>query len=170
MLPSRQIATSIVQYFTANIYPLFPCLSETALLTVLDDVYRQDDRVIKDSDYWMLYLVLAIGSTAQSRRINDEHYNNGVDLICRAMAYADRALAPGYASQIQSLLLLTLYSMLDPAHFDTWHLIGLTARAVVDLGLHQDPPMSFVTDPSALDLRRKIFYCTYALDRQVFPR
>lgn len=167
MLPSRQIATSIVQYFTANIYPLFPCLSETALLTVLDDVYRQDDRVVKESDYWMLYLVLAIGSTAQSRRINDGHYNNGADFICRAMAYADRALAPGYASQIQSLLLLTLYSMLDPAHFDTWHLIGFTARAVVDLGLHQDPPMSFVTDPSALDLRRKIFYCTYALDRAV---
>ncbi|KAG6014741.1 hypothetical protein E4U43_006201 [Claviceps pusilla] len=165
--PSRQTANSIVQYFMNNIYPLFPCFSETALLTVLDDVYRQDDRVIKDSDYWMLYLVLAIGSTAQSRRVYDEQYNNGVDFVCRAMAFADRALAPGYVYQIQSLLLLTMYSLLDPAHFDTWHLIGLTARAIIDLGLHQDPPMSSVTDRLALDLRRKIFYCTYALDRAV---
>ncbi|KAG6253044.1 hypothetical protein E4U24_008477 [Claviceps purpurea] len=165
--PSRQTANSIVQYFMANIYPLFPCFSETALLTVLDDVYRHDERVIKDSDYWMLYLVLAIGSTAQSRRIYDEQYNNGVNFVSRAMAFADRALAPGYVYQIQSLLLLTLYSMLDPVHFDTWHLIGLTARAVVDLGLHQDPPMSSVKERSALDLRRKIFYCTYALDRAV---
>lgn len=148
-----------------NIYPLFPCFSETALLTVVDDVYCQDDRVIKDSDYWMLYLVLAIGSTAQSRRMYDEHYNTGVNFVSRAMAFADRALAPGYTYQIQSLLLLTLYSTLDPAHFDTWHLIGLTARAVVDLGLHQDPPMGSVADRLALDLRRKIFYCTYALDR-----
>ncbi|KAG6001826.1 hypothetical protein E4U21_003788 [Claviceps maximensis] len=165
--PSRQTANSIVQYFMTNIYPLLPCFSETALLTVLDDVYRQDDRAIKDSDYWMLYFVLAIGSTAQSRRVYDEHYNNGVGFVCRAMAFADRALAPGYVYQIQSLLLLTMYSLLDPAHFDAWHLIGLTARAVVDLGLHQDPPMSSVTDRLALDLRRKIFYCTYALDRAV---
>jgi hypothetical protein len=151
----------------ANIYSLFPCFSETALWTILDDVYRQDDRVIKDSDYWLLYLVLAIGSTAQSHSIHDEHYNTGVNFVCKAMYYADRALVPGYVTQIQSLLLLTIYSMLDPAHFDTWHLIGFTSRAVVDLGLHQDPPTSTVSDKSALDMRRKIFYCTYALDRFV---
>ncbi|KAK2592860.1 hypothetical protein QQS21_009427 [Conoideocrella luteorostrata] len=167
MLPSRQIANTILQYFMVNVYTLFPCFSQTALWTILDDVYRQDERVIKDSDYWLLYLVLAIGSTAQSCRKNDQHYNSGVAFMCRAMAYADRALAPGYVNQIQSLLLLTLYSMLDPAHFDTWHLIGLTTCAVVDLGLHQDPPMSSVSDRSALDMRRKIFYCTYALDRAI---
>lgn len=167
MLPSRQAANTIVQYFMANIYSLFPCFSETALLTILDDVYRQDDRVIRDSDYWLLFLVLAIGSTSQSRKINDEYYVSGVNFVCRAMSYADRALGPGYVTQIQSLLLLTIYSMLDPAHFDTWHLIGFTSRAVVDLGLHQDPPTSSVSDRSALDMRRKIFYCTYALDRSV---
>ncbi|KID77082.1 Positive regulator of purine utilization [Metarhizium brunneum] len=167
MLPSRQAANTIVQYFMANIYSLFPCFSETALLTILDDVYRQDDRVIRDSDYWLLFLVLAIGSTSQSRKINDEYYVSGVNFVCRAMSYADRALGPGYVTQIQSLLLLTIYSMLDPAHFDTWHLIGFTSRAVVDLGLHQDPPTSSVSDRSALDMRRKIFYCTYALDRAI---
>lgn len=166
-LPSKQLAHSLVEYFMSNVYCLFPCFSETALLTTLDDVFRQDDRAVKDSDYWLLYLVLAIGSTAQSRASNDERYGNGVDFVCRALAYADRALAPGYVAQIQSLLLLTVYSMLDPAHFDTWHLIGLTARAVVDLGLHQDPPMTSTSDGSALNMRRNIFYCTYALDRAI---
>lgn len=165
MLPSRHVANATVQYFLANIYCLFPFFSETTLLTVLDDIYQQDQRVINDSDYWLLYMVLAIGSTAQSRNINDERYNDGVGFVAKALAYADRALAPGYVNQIQSLMLLTLYSMLDPAHFDTWHLIGFTARAVVDLGLHQDPPVSSSTDKSSLDLRRKIFYCIYALDR-----
>ncbi|TWU74539.1 hypothetical protein ED733_006023 [Metarhizium rileyi] len=165
ILPSRQVANATVQYFMTNVYCLFPCFSETSLLTILDDVYCQDDRVIRDSDYWLLYMVLAIGSTAQSRKINDEQYVGGVDFVCRALCYADRALVPGYVTQIQSLLLLTIYSMLDPTHFDTWHLIGFTSRAVVDLGLHQDPPTSSVSDRSALDMRRKIFYCTYALDR-----
>ncbi|KAM5355902.1 hypothetical protein ACJ41O_002548 [Fusarium nematophilum] len=166
-LPPRQAAHSIVEHYMSNIYCLFPCFSETAFLTALDDLYQQDDRAIKDSDYWMVYMVLAIGSTAQSRRHQDEHYLNGVEYASRAMSYADGALAPGYVTQIQSLLLLTQYAMLDPAHFDSWHLIGFTARAIVDLGFHQDPPLSSVSDKAALDMRRKIFYCVYALDRAI---
>lgn len=164
-LPPKPTAFAIIQFYMANVYLLFPCFSETALLTVMDDIYQQDDRVIRDSDYWMFYMVLAIGSTAQSQRARDNFYMNGVDFVTSALKYADRALAPGYVTQIQSLLLLTQYGLMDPAHFDSWHLIGFTTRAIVDLGLHQDPPSSSVSDKSALDMRRKIFYCAYALDR-----
>lgn len=167
-LPPRQTANAIIQSYLSNIYLLFPCFSETAVFSVLDDVYQQDDRGIKDSDYWMFYMVLAIGSTSQSRKVGDESYVSGVEYVSAALKYADRALTPGYVTQIQSLLLLTQYGLLDPAHFDSWHLIGFTARAIVDLGLHQDPPSSSVPDKSALDMRRKIFYCVYALDRYVF--
>ncbi|KAM0216798.1 hypothetical protein ACHAPQ_001158 [Fusarium lateritium] len=166
-LPSRQTAHALVQHYMDNVYSLFPCFSETALLTALDDLYQQDDRTIKDSDYWMVFMVLAIGSTAQSKRSQDTHYLTGLEYASRAMNHADGALTPGYVTQIQSLLLLTQYAMLDPAHFDSWHLIGFTARAIVDLGFHQDPPLSSVTDKSSLDMRRKIFYCAYALDRAI---
>ncbi|RDA89238.1 hypothetical protein CP532_0573 [Ophiocordyceps camponoti-leonardi (nom. inval.)] len=166
-LPPRPAAHAMIQYFMTNIYTLFPCFSETTLLTILDDVYQRDDRMVKDSGYWLLYMVLAIGATAQSQRINDDNYLYGLSFVSKALLYADRALAPGHVSQIQSLLLLTLYSMFDPAHFDSWHLIGFTARAVVDLGFHQDPPLSSRSDKAALDLRRRIFYCVYALDRAI---
>ncbi|KAF7559541.1 hypothetical protein G7046_g4622 [Stylonectria norvegica] len=166
-LPARQSSHAIVQYYMNNIYSLYPCFPETALLTAIDDIYQQDDRVIKDSDCWMVYMVLAIGSVAQSRRNQDEYYVNGVEFASRALNYADGSLAPGYVTHIQSLLLLTQYAMLDPAHFDSWHLIGITARAVVDLGFHQDPPIAHVSDKSALDMRRKIFYSVYALDRAI---
>ncbi|KAH6961145.1 hypothetical protein HG530_004916 [Fusarium avenaceum] len=166
-LPPRQTAHALVQHYMDNVYSLFPCFSETALLTALDDLYQQDDRTIKDSDYWMVFMVLAIGSTAQSKRSQDTHYLTGLEYASRAMNHADGALTPGYVTQIQSLLLLTQYAMLDPAHFDSWHLIGFTARAIVDLGFHQDPPLSSVSDKSSLDMRRKIFYCAYALDRAI---
>ncbi|KAJ6445972.1 Zn(II)2Cys6 cluster transcripitional activator [Purpureocillium lavendulum] len=166
-LPPRQNAQDLVQFFMANVYSLFPCFSETALWAVLDDVYQQDRRVVKDSDYWLMYMVLAIGATAQSQGFNDDYYRQGIDFVSKAISYADKALTPGYMTQIQSLILLTIYSLLDPAHFDSWHLIGFTTRAIVDLGLHQDPPPSSVSDKSSLDMRRKIFYCTYALDRVI---
>jgi len=164
-LPTRQAASAPIQYYINTVWSLFPSFSETTLWTALDDLYQQDQRVIKDADYWLLYMVLAIGSTAQSKSRQDELYANGVEFVSRALPYADRALMPGYVTQIQSLTLLTQYAMLDPAHFDSWHLIGFTCRAAIDLGFHQDPPSLQVSDKSHLEMRRKMFYCVYAMDR-----
>jgi hypothetical protein len=165
-LPSRQAAQAMVQYYMSNIHVLFPAFSPTLIQSILDDVYNPERRhQLRSSDSWLLYLVLAIGSTAQSRSDQDELYTNGVEFVAHALSYADRALMPGYPTQIQSLLLLTQYSMLDPAHFDSWYLMGFTCRAVIDLGYHHDPPKSQVPDKAALDARRRTFYCVYALDR-----
>ncbi|KAI8418646.1 hypothetical protein FOFC_01215 [Fusarium oxysporum] len=80
-LPPRQTAHVLVQHYMDNVYSLFPCFSETSLLTALDDIYQEDTRTIKDSDYWMVYMVLAIGSTVQSKRSQDTHYLTGLDAI-----------------------------------------------------------------------------------------
>ncbi|KAI1334913.1 fungal-specific transcription factor domain-containing protein [Xylariaceae sp. FL0016] len=166
-IPSRQDAAALIQHYMTNIYSLFPAFSETALYNILDQVYSMQDRVIKDADHWLLYMVLAIASASQSRAKDDQHYTNGLHLVSKALQYADRALMPGYTTQITSLILLTQYSMLDPAHFDSWHLIGFTCRAVIDLGYHQDPPTEQLSDKAVLDMRRKAFYCVYSLDRSI---
>ncbi|KAH9987438.1 fungal-specific transcription factor domain-containing protein [Xylariaceae sp. FL0662B] len=166
-MPPRHEAMALVQHYMTNIYSLFPAFAETALYTALDQIYSLQDRIIKDADCWLAYMVLAIGSTAQSQVKNDNYYVNGLRFVSRALEHADRALRPGYTTQIQSLILLTQYSMLDPAHFDSWHLIGFTCRAVVDLGFHQDPPPEQLSDKAVLDMRRKTFYCVYSLDRSI---
>ncbi|CAK7274472.1 hypothetical protein SEPCBS119000_006189 [Sporothrix epigloea] len=175
--PSRQASFAIIQYYLTHVHSLFPFFSETSLLALFEELYLHQQPTqphmpqprinLRSQDYWMLFLVLAIGSSAQSRNRQDTFYKNGVEFVARAMPHADRSLAPGHATQIQSLLLLTLYSMLDPAHFDSWHLIGFTCRAIVDLGFHQDPPQSQSMDAAALDARRRTFYCAYALDRAI---
>lgn len=165
-LPPRQNAQAIIQYYMANIYALFPLFSETVLLTALDEMYQQE-RHVSSANKWLVWMVLAVGSMAQSRSNQDDHYRNGVDFVSHALQFADRALQPGYDTQIQSMALFTQYAMLDPAHFDSWHLIGFTCRAVVDLGFHQDPPSLSQADRVTLDMRRKTFYCVYALDRSV---
>lgn len=166
-LPPRFTAMSLVQFYLDTVYPLYPVFAETALLNALDAAYQEDGRVLSDFEHWLLYMVLAIASTGQSRRANDAYYEQGVAWVSRALRYADRALTPGYISQIQALVLLVQYSTLDPAHFDSWHLIGFACRAVVDLGVHQDPPKQQQTDTRLLQVRRRIFHCVYGMDRCV---
>lgn len=164
-LPSRPAAMALVQFYLDNVFALFPVFSETALFNALDAVYQENGRPVTDFEHWLLYMALAIGAIGQSRSSQDAYYVDGVLWVGRALRYADRVLMPGYVSQIQALVLLVQYSMLDPAHFDSWQLIGFACRAVVDLGFHQDPPKEQVSDKNILELRRKIFYCVYSLDR-----
>jgi hypothetical protein len=164
-LPPRSTAMSLIQYYLDNIFALFPAFSETALFNALDAVYQVNGRPVTEFEYWLLYMVFAIASAGQSRSSRDAFYADGLAWVGRALHYADKVLTPGYVSQIQALVLLVQYSMLDPAHFDSWQLIGFACRAIVDLGFHQDPPKEQQTDKKILEMRRKLFYCVYSLDR-----
>jgi Fungal specific transcription factor domain len=166
-LPSRPNAMALVQYYLDNVFPLVPAFQETALFNALDAVYHTHGRQAEDFENWLLFMVLGIGAMAQSRSSSDTYYKDGVTWVARALKYADKVLMTGHVTQIQALILLVEYSMLDPAHFDSWQLIGFACRAVVDLGFHQDPPKGQQPDKKTLDLRRRIFYCVYSLDRSV---
>ncbi|APA14627.1 hypothetical protein sscle_13g093970 [Sclerotinia sclerotiorum 1980 UF-70] len=166
-LPPRHAATKLIQYYLDNIFALYPIVSETALFNALDKIYPGNSQRVTDFENWMFYMVLAISSTAQSRSYLDSKYEEGVSWAGRALAYADHVLMPGHVSQIQALVLFVQYAMLDPAHFDSWQLMGFTCRAIVDLGFHQDPPGEQQPDRKALDMRRRIFYCVYSLDRSI---
>lgn len=163
-LPPRPAATRLVQYYLDNVFALYPVFSETALFNALDAVYQRDGRPVTDFEYWLFYMVMAIATSSQSRSKLDVFYTEGVRWLGRALVFADQVLIPGYVSQIQALILLVQYSMIDPAHFDSWLLIGFASRAVVDLGFHQDPPKEQQLDKT-LDMRRRVFYCVYSLDR-----
>lgn len=166
-LPARATAMHLIQYYLDNVFALFPVFSETALLNALEAVYQVNGSPVTEFEHWLLYMVFAIASTGQSRSSRDAFYADGLAWVGRALAHADKVLIPGYVSQIQALVLLVQYSMLDPAHFDSWQLIGFACRAIVDLGFHQDPPKEQQTDKKNLEMRRKLFYCVYSLDRYV---
>ena len=164
-LPPRSATILLIQFYLDNIFVLFPVFSETALFNALDAIYQVNGRPVADFEYWLLYMVFAVSSAAQSQSSNDTYSSNGLMWTGRALRYADKVLMPGYVSQIQALVLLVQYSMLDPAHFDSWQLVGFASRAIVDLGFHQDPPKEQQTDKKTLEMRRKLFYCVYSLDR-----
>ncbi|KAI6250353.1 Positive regulator of purine utilization [Erysiphe necator] len=166
-LPPKSIARALADYYIDNILCFFPIFDEEILLNVLESIYQHNLQLVSESGHWLFYMTLAISSISQSRNYTDRFYKDAVICIRKALSFADRVLVPGCVSQIQALVLLVQYSMLDPAHFDSWILTGITCRAIVDLGFHQDPPKDEPTDQKSLELRRTLFYSIYSLDRSV---
>jgi hypothetical protein len=164
-LPPRYAATALIQHYLNNVFVLLPVFDEASFYTSVDRVYSRNQREAESFDHWMVNMVLAIANASMSEQRGDAHYLEGIGHVCAAIEHAEEVLHPGAISSVQALVLLTEYAMLDPHHLDSWSLIGAASRAMVDLGLHQDPPKGAAMPKSKLELRRRVFHCVYALDR-----
>ncbi|KAK9476618.1 fungal-specific transcription factor domain-containing protein [Lipomyces japonicus] len=126
--------------------------------------------------YYFLHLMFAIGVAV--------HQQKYPVLLCEsyhaaATKYAESAFAsPNRLESLQGILLLALYSIMRPAVPGVWYVLGVALRLCVDLGLHVEGGVKTwsgskngkdetMIDARTLDLRRRLFWCTYAMDRQV---
>jgi hypothetical protein len=163
-LPPRYAATPLIQHYFNTLFVLLPVFEEASFYGSLDAVYNPE-RHASPFDHWNVRMVLALACISCSDQRGDTHYLDAIGHVNVALEYAEDVLHPGFITNIQALLLLVEYSMMDPAHFDSWHLIGAASRAMVDLGLHQDPSKSSGISRTKLELRRRVYWCVYALDR-----
>ncbi|CAG8946185.1 unnamed protein product [Penicillium salamii] len=164
-LPARHEAAPLLQHYFDNVFVQLPLFVETSFWTSVDAVYQSGGRFAKPFDHWMLRMVLAIASASISYQNNDKNHQRARALVAEALTYAEEVLRPGSISGIQAILLLAEYSLIDPAQFRSWYLVGMAVKVAVDLGLHQDPPTEVPTDADRLDIRRRVFHCLYCLDR-----
>ena len=168
MLPQRHCATSLVKHYLENVHSLYPFLSETNLFKAIDAVYQEDGRYASPTDHWTARIVFAIAFASMSRRRGDTQYQDATRHAAGALKHVESVVQPGSVNGIQALLLLVLYAMLDPSHFESWYLIGLASRAMVDIGMHQDPPKELHLKETDQDMGKRVYATIFALDRYVF--
>ena len=165
-LPPRYAATPLIQQYVNNIFTLLPIFEEATLYACVDAVYHLEG-VAKPFDIWVVRMVLAIACLTQSEQRGDTLYSDAVGHVNAALEQAEKVLHPGFISSIQALVLLVIYATMDPHHFDSWTLIGAASRAMVDLGIHQDPSKRTLIPRPKLEIRRRVYWCVYSLDRYV---
>ena len=164
-LPPRREAMILIQHFLNHVFVVLPFFDEASFYASVDAVFHQKYRKATAFDAWCVRMVLAISSALHSKKRWDRRYRESISHLKGALSEAEQVLHPGSIQSIQAMILLVLYSMLDPRHLDSWNLIGMTARIMVDLGIHQDPPRYPPTSRAKLELRRRVFWCVYTLDR-----
>lgn len=110
-----------------------------------------------------LYMVFAIALLA-----NHLQYLNSISeqFQKEALKYVDCGLKDDPLIPLQKNLLLAVYSLMRPCLPGVWHILGQCLRSCVDLGLHTCVGDS-AFDGFTRDRRRRLFWSTYSLDRQV---
>ncbi|KAF1919905.1 fungal-specific transcription factor domain-containing protein [Ampelomyces quisqualis] len=163
-LPPRFAANPLIQHYVNNIFTILPVFDEATLYSSVDAIYQPADNATS-WDRWTVRMVLAIASLSQSESRGDAFYSDAVGHVNAALENAEDVLHPGYVTSIQALVLWAIYATMDPHHFDSWTLVGAASRAMVDLGIHQDPCKNVAISKAKLEIRRRVYWCVYSLDR-----
>ncbi|KAK4685133.1 hypothetical protein P7C73_g5030, partial [Tremellales sp. Uapishka_1] len=123
---------------------------------------------VHQSDVFMVMMVLALSTMASSRFVDppDELRACSEAFHAEAMKHLDAVFEEqGYVG-LQAILLLVWYALLNPDKGSIWFLVGLATRTCVDLGLHNEYNVQVESlDALELDMRRRLFWCTYKMDR-----
>ena len=167
VLPQRYEVTPLVEHYLENIHVLYPFLLESKIFQSIDAVYQENGRHALPIDRWTIRLVLATANASLSRERGDSKYEDAVRHAVAALEEIETVVHPGSIVGIQSILQLVLYATLDPCHFNSWYLVGVASRVMVDLGLHQLPPEELRLKHSGPDMRSRVYDSVYALDRSV---
>lgn len=85
-----------------------------------------------------------------------------------ALKYVDSTYqASDPLQQLEAVLLLSMYSTMRPSVPGVWYVLGTALRICVDLGLHTETGRNDKFDAFTKDRRRRLFWCSYSLDRQI---
>lgn len=126
--------------------------------------------VVASHDFLIVYLVLAISITLGSA--NDGHEQRCMALSVSLFEEGIQHLHglssfPSDIAWLQTNLLVLLYATVFPRSANVWVLSGASMRSCLELGLHREPPDSVGMDDETLDLRRRVFWAAYCMDRSI---
>lgn len=177
------IVQRLMRKYLRTIQPESPFLVASAVVQQFQDVaevlewraqaHAPDGEpvlVIASHDFLLVYLVLAISVTLGSA--NDGHEERCMALSVSLFEEGIQHLysLPSFPSDIawlQTILLVLLYATVFPRSANVWVLSGAAMRSCLELGLHRESPDSADLDPKMIDLRRRVFWAAYCMDRSI---
>lgn len=76
---------------------------------------------------------------------------------------------PDHLESLQAILLYAVYATMRPSKPAVWYILGTALRMCVDIELHNETNTTVTKNLDAFskDKRRRLFWCTYSIDRQI---
>lgn len=114
---------------------------------------------------YFLNITFAVASSVWHLQFDEEISDN---FKSTALRYIDDAYSSSNRLEVmQAMLTHTQYSLMRPCVPGVWYLLGSTLRMCVDLELHKEERYPSDITFFEKDLRRRLFWSCYSLDRQI---
>ena len=202
-IPDRGTAGRLVNFYFEYASPQFPVLNKNDFMEVFNRVYSSSVRDRSPRSLYFLHIVFAIGAgivfddrcpakchdspsgSTKRRKLSSACDAQPRDYYVSAIKYLESSLdssdRPGTLEELQAVVLLAHFSILQPVAPGPAHMVELAMRTSLDLRLYcEDTPPDLMTDCRLLwdtaahedgmrDLRRRMWWCVYSLDRLVSP-
>lgn len=129
--------------------------------------YRANPSIATDVDTFQVNMVLAIALASISRPhlSTSEIGRYAHDFWKVAVKHLSRVLSTRGLPRLQCILMLVQYTLLVPRAGNLWQLSGSATRFATEMGLYAEPNPGQSFDPLTLDLRRRVFWTCYCIDR-----
>uniref|UniRef100_A0A060TEA5 ARAD1D50776p n=1 Tax=Blastobotrys adeninivorans TaxID=409370 RepID=A0A060TEA5_BLAAD len=120
-----------------------------------------------DIELFQVRMVLAVSLASISRPhlSTSEIGRSANDFWKIATSSLDRVICGRSLERLQNILLLLQYTLLVPGEGNLWQLSGQAMRCATEIGLYAEPGPGQNYDSLTLDLRRRLFWTCYCIDR-----
>jgi len=173
----NNILRSLIRKYMTRVYPIYPVVHAPTLWQQLDHVIKTlqalpaGHRTVTPSfDFLIIYLMLSVSATLGSAKSGHEqrHMMFSGSLFEEGIQHlSERAKIPSDLAGLQVTLMVLQYASINPRLANVWMLCGAAMRSCLELGLHREPPDAMAFDKLTLDLRRRVFWSAYNIDRSV---
>lgn len=177
-LPPRRAADHLVEVYFQYRTPHLPIIDRKRVEDALSYVYAsgvsdEEASQVAQKHIFTTYLVLAIAlcdlPDPENLDARGRPYQSQ-SCFFSALRAAEQVLefASNEMETLRAVLLIAQFVALNPALGNLWHLVGVSIRLCVDLGLHTENRQQPVpADPNEVQERRKLFYSAYHFDRML---
>ena len=161
---SRGLAMRLSDAYFRTVHQQYPFLHQPTHESLVNQVYDSEEPDIVAA--FQVNLVLSISAIILSRRTKVPLPAEG--WCANAMEFFSKMHVESSIKGIQCLLLLLIFSMHSPsAKFNAWVLNYQCIAMVLDLGLQRDVSSAAVITPLEQEMRTRIFWVVYSLDRSL---
>lgn len=177
-IPSTAMDRMVKNYEEIHL-PQYPIISGAWLDDILDRVLQEEgedtesvltygipfESKLTHFDYFVVFIVLAISSFTLTFRAELQARASSNSFCSSALKHLQLMADLDEIKKLQVSLLLAHYAHMNPERIDNWTCILNATRLVLDLGLHKRS--IDILGSSETNLRRKLFWVTYGMERSL---
>ncbi|OHW91346.1 C6 transcription factor [Colletotrichum incanum] len=146
-----------------------PYIDEESLLDQYDSIITdngrpQDDTRTNPLHVFNVHMALAIGIMMSPDSAHLSMLSSGFHAVASKQLHSILRSEISL-EHVHCMVMLLLYSLWNSAGGSAWHLLGLTVKTCISLGLHREPDAHADLTISEADRRKWMFWSVYSLDR-----